>query len=319
MISIIIPVFNRVDLVKDTLGSITQQSYQNWECVIVDDGSTDGSQNAIQNFIATDKRFQFIQRPQEVQKGAPSCRNMGLSHATGDYIQFFDSDDIMIPSMLEDKLALLESGDYDYVISKTHGFQHPNVSDIIVSYDKYYRFDSFGITNYNYVSQHINWLTPDFLGKSFLFENLRFNENLKSGQEFNLFSKLTLKTCKAVVLDKITTLRRMHDSSIRSKLNKDSKKLVKQKSELFKETYVELSESEVNQESLDSIILQMAENYLVNSHVTNEFSFMIAKLISIKGFLFAIQYCAYLFIFIKLNKGFSLKKNLLNGLVRDEL
>ncbi|GAK89364.1 hypothetical protein JCM19297_1192 [Nonlabens ulvanivorans] len=113
----------------------------------------------------------------------------------------------------------------------------------------------------------------------------------------------------------------MHDSSIRSKLNKDSKKLLKQKSELFKETYVELSESEseVNQESLDSIILQMAENYLVNSHVTNEFSFMIAKLISIKGFLFAIQYCAYLFIFSKLNKGFSLKKNLLNGLVRDEL
>lgn len=124
-----------------------------------------------------------------------------------------------------------------------------------------------------------------------------------------------------MVLDKITTLRRMHDSSIRSKLNKDSKKLLKQKSELFKETYVELSESEseVNQESLDSIILQMAENYLVNSHVTNEFSFMIAKLISIKGFLFAIQYCAYLFIFSKLNKGFSLKKNLLNGLVRDEL
>ncbi|GAK89365.1 glycosyltransferase [Nonlabens ulvanivorans] len=170
MISIIIPVFNRVDLVKDTMGSITQQSYQNWECIIIDDGSTDGSQNAIQNFIATDKRFQFIQRPQEVKKGAPSCRNIGLSHATGDYIQFFDSDDIMIPTMLEDKLALLESGDYDYVISKTHGFQHPNVSDIIVSYDKYYRFDSFEITNYNYVSQHINWLTPDFLGKSFLFE-----------------------------------------------------------------------------------------------------------------------------------------------------
>jgi glycosyltransferase involved in cell wall biosynthesis len=101
LVSIIIPTFNRADLISDTLESIRIQTYPNFECLIVDDGSTDDSKKVISSFCNSDKRFQLFSRPQDRIKGPNTCRNYGFENAKGDFIYFFDSDDFLKPNALE--------------------------------------------------------------------------------------------------------------------------------------------------------------------------------------------------------------------------
>src|SRR5690554_6036808 len=91
LVSIIIPVFNRANLIGETLDSVLTQCYSNWECIVIDDGSTDHTIEIINGFCIKDYRFKLFIRNRE-PKGAPTCRNIGLSIANGQYINFFDSD-----------------------------------------------------------------------------------------------------------------------------------------------------------------------------------------------------------------------------------
>lgn len=97
---------------------------------------------------------------------------------------------------------------------------------------KYYTFDNYEITNLNYITQKVNWLTPDFMGHREICEKIRFNENLNSAQERNYFSKLTCYTVNAKVIDEYLTLRRIHMSSTQYQLNR-SKNLIHWEHENF--------------------------------------------------------------------------------------
>jgi glycosyltransferase involved in cell wall biosynthesis len=97
-ISIIIPTFNRASIIGITLDSILAQTYANWECIVVDDGSTDATEELLQKYMLDD-RFQFIKNNRS--KGAPGARNTGLLKATGEFIFFFDSDNSMEPNTLQ--------------------------------------------------------------------------------------------------------------------------------------------------------------------------------------------------------------------------
>lgn len=111
LISIIIPVFNREHLIEETLRSIIAQTYKDWECIIVDDGSFDDTIGVINKFINKDSRFKFFKRPPKITKGPSSCRNYAFKVAKGLFIQFFDSDDIMHPKHLELKMQFINNND----------------------------------------------------------------------------------------------------------------------------------------------------------------------------------------------------------------
>lgn len=212
-VSIIIPTFNRAHLIEETLDSIFVQTYQNWECIVVDDGSTDNSQAVFVEYKDKDPRFRFFSRPNYKPKGANACRNVGLEKAQGDYVMFFDSDDLMTENHLEIKVNAIQKFDCDYVITKTQYFNHSNAN-----INRYYQFDKFPITPFNYITQKINWLTCDICLKTSLAKSISFNENLHSGQEYNYFSKLVHISVKGEFKDQIVTLRRYHETSIRSQL-----------------------------------------------------------------------------------------------------
>ena len=89
--------YNRAHFIVETLQSIQNQTFQDWECIIIDDGGTDNTTEVIQPIVANDKRFQFVKRESNYQKGLPGCRNYGIDLARGDYIIFFDDDDIVHP------------------------------------------------------------------------------------------------------------------------------------------------------------------------------------------------------------------------------
>ena len=104
LVSIIIPIFNRENLIKETLDSILQQSYLNWECIIVDDGSTDKTIEVVRNYIKKDSRFNLFQRPLNRLKGGNAARNFGFEKSKGQLIQWFDSDDIMLSNFITEKV-----------------------------------------------------------------------------------------------------------------------------------------------------------------------------------------------------------------------
>lgn len=108
LISVIIPIFNRAELISETIGSVLSQSYRNWECIVVDDGSRDGTETIVKAFTEKDSRIQFYKRPLDKIKGAASCRNFGLEKAKGDFIQYLDSDDLLMSNKFEEQLKLLK-------------------------------------------------------------------------------------------------------------------------------------------------------------------------------------------------------------------
>lgn len=106
-ISVIIPNFNRGDLLSETLDSILRQEYRDWEAIIVDDGSTDESEKVAEAFGQKDQRFRFHARDRK-PNGAPTCRNTGIDLARGDYLLFLDSDDLLQPWALSTRARVAE-------------------------------------------------------------------------------------------------------------------------------------------------------------------------------------------------------------------
>lgn len=207
-VSIIIPTYNRAHLIAETLDSIIAQNFHDWECIIVDDGSTDNTYEFVNAYVQKDSRFKYFHRTDKYLPGGNGARNYGLDLAQGEYIVFFDSDDLMTINHLQVKYDLINSGDYNFAVTRTKYFNYSNKH-----IDKYYNYSTNDITKENYILQKINWLTLDVIIKSTIAKNIRFNEKLKSGQEYNYFSKLVCKTEKGVFLNKIVSLRRYHENS----------------------------------------------------------------------------------------------------------
>ncbi|WP_226634511.1 glycosyltransferase family 2 protein [Novosphingobium profundi] len=95
--SVVIPAYNRAHSIRPTLESVLKQSWDNWECIVVDDGSADGKE--LEQAVAgmNDPRFRYVWRE---NGGGGAARNTGIDAATGDYIAFLDSDDFFLPEKL---------------------------------------------------------------------------------------------------------------------------------------------------------------------------------------------------------------------------
>jgi glycosyltransferase involved in cell wall biosynthesis len=117
LISIIVPVFNAQMFLESCLNSISVQTFKEWECICVDDDSTDGSLDIIQKFSATDPRFRVIR---QTNGGPGTARNNGLSKARGEYFTFIDADDLVHREMLGKLLQLSLKYESDLVVC---GFQ----------------------------------------------------------------------------------------------------------------------------------------------------------------------------------------------------
>lgn len=100
MISIIIPTYNRGGIIDNTLDSIKTQSYKEWECIIVDDHSSDDTRDVVGMYVKQDRRFKYLIN--ERKKGAQGARNTGLYHTSAEWVFFFDSDNQLQPNCLSE-------------------------------------------------------------------------------------------------------------------------------------------------------------------------------------------------------------------------
>ena len=116
VVSVIIPTYNRAHLLGSTLDSVLSQSFTDWECIVVDDGSADATPELMEFYCLMDSRIKFFSRPQEKLKGASSCRNYGIEKAQGDFIQFLDSDDLISQNKIFEQVKKLKVNN-DFTIS----------------------------------------------------------------------------------------------------------------------------------------------------------------------------------------------------------
>ncbi len=134
IISIIVPIYNREKWLRNCLDSISSQTFKEWECILVNDGSTDNSLKIAQEYAENDERF--IVFSQENQ-GVSAARNLGLDHAQGKWVTFVDSDDEIAPDYLEILHKIGEDNNADLVNGsviclKPHGKIYPVILDEVV-------------------------------------------------------------------------------------------------------------------------------------------------------------------------------------------
>ncbi|MEO5984832.1 MAG: glycosyltransferase family 2 protein, partial [Ferruginibacter sp.] len=107
MVSIIIPHYNRSLLLKQTVDSVLAQTNKSWELIIVDDGSDDEEYDAVLKLKGKDKRIAVLKRV-SAHKGPSACRNEGVAAAQGGYLLFLDSDDLLEPFCIDQRLMLMK-------------------------------------------------------------------------------------------------------------------------------------------------------------------------------------------------------------------
>jgi glycosyltransferase involved in cell wall biosynthesis len=113
LISVVVPAFNASQTIRETLRTISQQTYLNLEVIVVDDGSTDGTAALVQEHSLRDPRFRLIS---QMNGGVASARNAGVSASSGEFIAFIDADDLWHPSKLEKQIAALVSAGRDVAL-----------------------------------------------------------------------------------------------------------------------------------------------------------------------------------------------------------
>ena len=125
-VSIIVPAYNYANFILETLQSIQEQTYVNWEAIIVDDGSTDDTRQVVKTIVETDSRIKYIY---QTNKGLPAARNTGIEASLGNYIQFLDADDLLSKSKIELQVKyMLENLSSDISYTTAHYFKHPDMN-----------------------------------------------------------------------------------------------------------------------------------------------------------------------------------------------
>ena len=191
LVSIIIPTYNRIDLIGETLDSVLAQTYENWECIVVDDGSTDGTETLLNRYVERDSNFQYFHRPNDRPKGANACRNYGLEKSRGEFIVFFDSDDIMSPSCLKGRVNLfLRNMEKDMVVFSMGTFNakegKKTNSDI---WDSYIILEKI-IENFVFKSKTPWQIGAPIIKADVIRNKIHFNEKISNYQDDEFFIRM---------------------------------------------------------------------------------------------------------------------------------
>ncbi len=215
LVSIIIPVFNRETLLPETLDSILDQTYDQWECIIVDDGSTDTSLEVARTYASKDSRFKVHQRPWYKRKGANSCRNYGFKLSNGEFIQWFDSDDIMNENYLGVVTNLLSTSNKEMIVVSANLF-HLNSGDFKLR-NLYKQLLESPNPAFAYLFKDAWFQTSQVIVKrKFIVEEANyFDIHLSRNQEAEYFTRLMLNGAQIkCYTDKPLIILKIHDNSI---------------------------------------------------------------------------------------------------------
>ncbi|WP_026727809.1 glycosyltransferase family 2 protein [Flavobacterium denitrificans] len=214
LVTILLATFNRSNLIAETLNSIVSQTYSNWECIVIDDNSTDSTEEIVCEYIKNDNRFSYYKKTEKYKKGLSGTRNHGLDIAisrNAEFIQFFDDDDLMCPNNIEAKiLSLAPKSDLNFTISKFEKFDHDdrsNVSRPIFKLSHSHMGDAILVGDLKVNIQCILW-------RAIYIKKFRFDEHLLYAEEWELLTRIGYLNPTYDIVDEYLFKYRKHKKSL---------------------------------------------------------------------------------------------------------
>jgi glycosyltransferase involved in cell wall biosynthesis len=200
-ISVIIPAFNSAAFINRPISSLKEQSFTKYEVIIVDDGSTDGTEHEIKQLIALDNRFIYIR---QLNSGPGAARNKGVSIARGNYISFLDSDDYFDESYLEEMYNKIKDENSDICVS---GFKKVTIDgNLIKNYNLIKKNSISGIEAFIDTLQATSLTSLSqnkiFKRKLFIENNIKFPEKIIINEDVATIYKLMLISSKVSFVNK---------------------------------------------------------------------------------------------------------------------
>ncbi|MGA3282063.1 MAG: glycosyltransferase [Smithella sp.] len=210
-ISVIIPVYNGEIFLEDTIKSVLNQNYDNWECIVVDDGSIDGS-------AAIAKKHEQIIYLHREHKNVAAARNLGIQKASGEYLAFLDADDIWDTNKLETQINYMEENpDIDYSITKHSLFLTEGLKDI----------PQWVRTNH-LQEETLAYIPSSLIVRKSAFEIVGyFDESYQISDDSDWFLRARDAGIKLGIIDKNLLHKRVHSQCLMSQTGVIKKELMK--------------------------------------------------------------------------------------------
>lgn len=214
--------FNSEEYIVETLNSVMSQTYQNWECIIIDDGSTDNSSTIVLNYCGEDTRFIYYKQK---NAGPSKARNTGLKYAVGNYIQFLDADDVILPKRFETMISVYEKTEDNVILySDILTGNNDNIYDTEIFHksttlgedlDGHLLYKNFGVI--------LSFIPGSILFKKEIFDDLFWDESLSFSEDWELYIRIALNKKQVFrnLPEKLFIYRNTNNS-----LSKNSKKVI---------------------------------------------------------------------------------------------
>ncbi|MBY0196841.1 glycosyltransferase family 2 protein [Priestia megaterium] len=202
MISVIIPTFNRRDIISRSIASVLNQTYKNIEVLVIDDASTDDTDKVVKKI--KDPRVKYFRLRENTQGTVP--RNYGIEKSSGEYIAFLDSDDEWFPKKLELQINYIKS--YGEKANNVLCFTNADVKINDKKINKVINDEClFKSDIVNYIFENNNFVqTSTFMIKADIAKRIKFNSSLKKHQDYDFCIRLQKQGVEFLLLDETLTL-----------------------------------------------------------------------------------------------------------------
>ena len=284
LISIVVPVYNAEKYLEQCLNSIQNQTYKNFEVILVNDGSMDHSESICMDFVKVDTRFKYFTKE---NGGASSARNFGLDNVTGDYITFIDADDWVDENHLEVLINNIKENNSDMAVSSIKKFD--NVSNFefrvyskqekyLLNYNKLNREEFLVILPKLIHASNSYKIAVSKLFKKELVTDVRFDESIIYGEYLDFFFKLYNKVNSISYVDEVTYIYRLHDERSSSKFGQLH---MEQELAIYKKMYERIEElglPTIHYVNTLRNLLDYRKDYLENRVLFNEYLEFLEKI-----------------------------------------
>lgn len=277
LISIVIPVYNAEKYLEQCLNSITNQTYKNFEVILVNDGSIDHSESICMDFVKVDTRFKYFTK---VNGGASSARNLGLDNAQGKYITFIDADDWVDENHLEVLINNIKENNSDMAVSSIKKFDnvsrfkfrvYSNQEKYLLNYNKLNREEFLVILPKLIHASNSYKIAVSKLFKKELVMDIRFDESIVYGEDLDFFFKIYNNISIISCVDEVTYVYRRHNESTSSKFNQQ---YAEQELLIYKKIYEKIEElglPTIHYYTTIRDLLEFQKDFLGNRVLFNEY------------------------------------------------
>lgn len=240
LISVIIPTYNRAELITDAINSVLEQSYKNFEVLVIDDGSIDNTAEVVDGI--KDKRVKYLY---QANGGVSKARNTGIKFAKGRYIAFLDSDDLFHPQKLQKQAEVLDANLEVGIVTGSSQYKTMDGKEIVIK--KYQAKNKY--ENLKYILTNPDKVytgTPTLMIRKSCFDSVGvFDETLNFCEDWDIFFRVSM-LYEVYNIKDIVAYVRVHNDSLSNSLSKGAD------AKTFKQNYLKFLEKSFTNTNLSS-------------------------------------------------------------------